>query len=194
MFPLIKKRVPHANLHIFYDFGGVERFAAFSESEPISHHRELGYRSRYIKEAIRRLEGLDVFVHQSVSRERMQDEMATAEILAYPCDPVHYTETFGVTVLEACAAGAIPVLCTADAFGELWGNITPNVPPPFANSKRVFLDLVCKVLSSDEIRESYVNKCSEYAKLFQWNILSNALELNLYSRGDNGLAHVDWLL
>ncbi len=192
VFPKVRARVPHANLHVFYDFGGVDRFASIPDEDQNPNFRELGFRSRYVKEALRRLEGKGVHVHQSVSRERMQREMAEAEVLAYPCDPVHYTETFGVTVLEACASGAVPVICTADAFGELWGDVVPNVPAPFSLHRDEYVDRLCSVLLDPEHRRRYSEACVSHAERFRWSDLASRLEQCLLTRGVSGLPNVEW--
>lgn len=189
-FPKIKKAVPHATLHIFYDFNGVENFARMGNhdnSETGKIFAELGQRARYILDAIRRLKDKGVFAHRSVSRERICSEMASSEVLAYPCDPVHYTETFGVTVLEACASGTVPILCTADAFDELWGSIGDHVPPPYFQHKDAYIEKVIHALTDKEYLKSESQRCVEYAKKFEWPVLAKDLEQCLVTRGDSGL-------
>lgn len=191
-FPKVRKAVPWAELHVCYDFGGVQRFASLDESHPVPHMRELGRRSRYVLEAVRRLDGKGVHVHQSVSRERIVKEMSEAEVLAYPCDPVHYTETFGVTVLEACASGTVPVLCAADAFSELWGGHVPSVPPPFPDRKQEYVDLLVRTLSDDGFRRDSAARCVERARTFSWKDLAAGFEKCLATRGREGLPEVVW--
>jgi len=189
-FPKIKQAVPHATLHIFYNFSGLEGFARLTNATGFM--AELANRSRYMLEAMKRLKDKGVHTYQSVSRQRIQEEMATSEILAYPCDPVRYTEAFGVTVLEACAAGTVPVLCTADAFAELWGGVGLNVPPPFAQYKDEYVEKLIHILKNDKSRRRLAEGCREHAKKFEWSTLTNDLEKCLLTRGEEGLSPVEW--
>jgi len=191
VFPKIKCKVPSANLHIFYNFDGLRRFID-SDGEPGSELAEISRRARYTLEAIRRLDGKGVFVHESVSRERMRSEMASAEVLAYPLDPVRFTETFGVTVLEACASGVVPILCRADAFGELWGPVSACVSPPYKDHKEEFVDKVIQILSDKDMRSRMSRQCVEYAGKFSWAEIAKRLDLTLKSRGAEGLPKVEW--
>lgn len=192
-FPEVRRRIPAAELHIFYDFAGCEAFASRPE-DPNNHlAAELTRRSVYTLDALKRLSGRGVHVHGSASRERMAVEMAAAQVLPYPCDPVHYTETFGVTVLEACASGTVPVICSADAFGELWAPFVPHVPPPFSSNKRAYVDVLCRVLGDRETWEVESGRCERRAAEFGWPRLVLGLEKCLLTRGAEGLPGVDWL-
>lgn len=189
--PAIRRRVPHAELHVFYDFDGIEKFSGVYDRERNPVMRELGMRSRYSAEALRRLEGKGVVAHRSVSRQRMREEMATAEVLAYPCDPVRYTETFGVTVLEAMSAEAVPVICTSDSFGELWSSC-PHVDPPYKDRKKEYEDILVRTLTDVGFRRSQAEIGRAEASRFKWNVLSPSLDACLRSGGSDGLPSVEW--
>jgi len=197
-WPKVVNRVPHANLHIFYDFNGVDVFSKMENcdksTEPGRRFNELGQRSRYTLEALRRMEGKkNVFTHKSVSRARIQQEMSTSEVLAYPLNPIHYTETFGVTVLEACSSGTVPVICSDDCFGELWAPASYSVEAPYYEHKEEFIDKLCSVLSDDKLRDRLSKNAIEYSSKFDWSVLGHLFEETMISKGSLGFPHVEWV-
>lgn len=127
MFPLVRQLVPDATLHIYYRIlEWMERTRDFTD--------QVGMRSRYIAEAFRRLgtKGENgVFLVDAVSNMELADRLQEAALLVYPCEPVIFTEGFSVTILDACAAGCIPVISDADAIGDIYeGNaiVIPGNP------------------------------------------------------------------
>ena len=195
MFPALKRAVPNAELHVFYDFHSINHMAVEYVPGPVyitPVHLELGNRSRYILEGIRRMSGMGVHAHKSVSRDRMEEEMRTSSVLAYPLDAVYFTETFGVVVLEACASGTAPVICTDDAFGELWGSAAECVPPPFKDHRQEFFQKMVRLLTDEPYRAEVSERCVSHAKKFEWSVLASDLERCLKTRGAEGLPRVDW--
>lgn len=123
-WPRIKRAVPHAELRVFYRLqawiDGFKDTAFFPPIEPLRH------RALYIEEALRRMRergGLarwGVTIYDSVSRNRVAKELSEASVLAYPCDTTQWSEGFSCSVLEACAAGTVPVITDCDALGEVY--------------------------------------------------------------------------
>lgn len=197
IWPKIRARVPYATLHIFYNFNGLETFSKMENLDKNNEHNrrcnELGQRSRYTLEALRRMkDGFGINTYKSVSRERIKEEMATSSVLAYPLNPIHYTETFGVTVLEACASGTLPVICNDDCFGELWGPVSDGVPAPYYDHKEEYIEKLVYALTNDDYREKRALECVDHAKKFNWDTLSRQFEQTLLSRGEKGLQKAIW--
>jgi hypothetical protein len=184
IWPNVRAAVPHAELHVFYDIQGLERFAKMGPTD-VPFLQELQRRSIYEIEMMLRLRGHGVFLRNSVSREQMQREMAQAEVLAYPCDPVRFTETFGCTVLEAMSAGCVPVLCFADAFPELWQSRgCPGVEWPYEGHADEY---EAKLVNALRHPQQWAPGLREKAQDFAWPGLVKKLERCIETRGAEGL-------
>jgi glycosyltransferase involved in cell wall biosynthesis len=172
-WPEIKRRVPHAHLRVLYE---LEAWAKNLRDNtwPDPGIQECGQRARYIELALARMKHLDVVAVDSVSRQDMAREMAEAEVLAYPCDTIRFTEGFSVTTLEACAAGAIPVINPVDSLGHIYGEL------PSASGVGAFHDRVCAALDSSHANVRWQNECREIAKKIaarhEWPVLAERLE------------------
>lgn len=186
-WPEIKRRAPHASLRVLYDPSGMRAFSQMPP-QPDGWPEELRRRSVYQLEALDRLRRLDVELVGTVSREQMREELGRAEVLAYPCDPVRYTETFGSTVLEAMAAGCVPVLRLADAFGELWGERCPAVSAG-PGWHPAYVDLLAGVLNSPELLRRDAAECRLAASRYSWERLGAMMDACLRSRGEQGFDH-----
>jgi glycosyltransferase involved in cell wall biosynthesis len=187
IWPHVRAEFPHAELHVFYDPQGLERFAKMGPTD-VPFLNELKRRSIYELEMMVRLKYHGVFFRGSVSREQMRLEMARAEVLAYPCDPVRFTETCGVTVLEAMAAECVPVLCYADSFPELWETRgCPGVPWPY--ERDAYLAKLIEVMRGPE---KYAASIRGRAADFEWATLGKKLELAIASRGVHGLERAEF--
>lgn len=172
-WPEIKRRVPQAHLRVLYE---LETWAKNLRDNafPDPGIQECGQRARYIELALARMKHLDVTAVGSVSRQDMAREMAEAEVLAYPCDTIRFTEGFSVTTLEACAAGAIPVINPVDSLGHLYGEL------PSADGVGRFPDRVCAALDSSHANVRWQQECRDIGKKIaarhEWDVLAEQLE------------------
>jgi glycosyltransferase involved in cell wall biosynthesis len=138
-WPDVRRRVPGATLRVFY------RLAPWLDRAR-GNDDEVGRRARYIEEVLPRLAPLGVEVHDLVPNARMAHELQEAACLAYPCDPVRYTEGFGCSVLDAAAGGCVPVVSGADALPEVHGSAVIGVPGPPQAQRKVWVDSISAVL------------------------------------------------
>jgi len=144
--------------------------------------REQVRRARYIQEALRRLDGYGVELMHSVSRNRIVREMSEAEVLAYPCDTVNWTEGFSVTLMEACAAGAFPVTTDVDALGSIYGGHIPVIRSPVGERLDEFSDVVIKGLTDPQFRDSVVTRARRLADEHKWVDIAARLESLIIER------------
>lgn len=175
-WPRIRREVPHAHLRIFYKIR--PWFAAMEETDELKapFMSEQIRRARYIREALRRLEGHGVELMHSVSRNRMVQEMSEAEVLAYPCDTVNWTEGFSVTLMEACAAGSVPVTTDVDALGSIYGGHIPVIRSPVGERLDEFAGTVAKALKDPGFRDSVKAKAAALADAHRWPDIAVRLE------------------
>lgn len=180
----VKREVPWAELYVYYDPSGMQFWAQHQGGGP--REAELRRRSQYCLAAAERLRGRGVHMRGSASRRAVADTLATSEVLAYPADPVTFTETFGVSVLESMSAGCVPVLCASDALQELWCGPSPHVPWPYPGDAQ-YQRLLLEFLLDKKLREEVAELCRGHALRYRWSPLVTQLEEYLQSGGERGL-------
>jgi predicted protein tyrosine phosphatase/glycosyltransferase involved in cell wall biosynthesis len=173
----VKEAVPHASLRIFYNLnaGNTEQFEP-SSKEWSPDIIELGNRYRYIKEASKRLAPLGIELVGSTSREGIRKEFNEAEVLAFSCDTVAWTEGFSITTLEACAHRACPVITSQDALGSIYGGTVPMVPAPIKHHLEEYTKLVIRALEDAEWRNKVNDSCREFAIQHSWQTIVDRME------------------
>ncbi len=166
-WPRIKAAVPHATLHIYYHLArwlrGFDTTPHYPPIEP------LRYRANYIEECLRRYAakgGMGITVHDSVSRDVIEREMASAEVLGYPCQTTTWSEGFSCTILECCAARACPVITDCDALGAVYADIDPV--PMQGDWVREWSDRVIRALTDAEWREGQNEKARALSEKLTW--------------------------
>lgn len=183
-WPKIKRAVPHATLKVFYRLQQwIDQF--MSEPALSSAHPDIveqRMRAVYINEAMRRLSGSGIEVIGSVSRNQIDNEMAVAEVLAYSCDPVSWTEGFSVTLMESCAARACPVTTAVDALPSVYGGVIPMIETPVKDNIGKFSDLVIRSLTDQKYREETNERVSNFGKFHSWDHVVDMIESEVQSR------------
>jgi len=176
-WPAIKRAVPHATLHIFYRLQpwlrGFDSTPFFPPIEPLRD------RAAYVEECLRRFselpESLGVTLRDSVSRETIEREMAQAECLAYPCSTTTWSEGFSCSTLEACAAGAVPVISDCDALGEVYGSAVLISPRSCIDWVSEWRENVIMVLKSEKDRAELANISKKFAAKHTWKLTTERL-------------------
>jgi glycosyltransferase involved in cell wall biosynthesis len=177
MWPEVRRAVPHATLQIFYHsmqhwFDGIDE----NSRNPCHSNQEHARRAFFCKFAIPHLKDQGVEHIGSVSRIEMARAYSDAMVLAYPCDTISWTEGFGVAVLEGCASGAIPVVSSADAFGEVYGGSCPMVDTPTWDHRQQWADMVIRSLTDEAWRADWVARGRALAAKHAWPVLGERLE------------------
>lgn len=139
-WPGVRQRVPDAELRVFY------RLAPWLQAN-LLNPEEVGRRARYVEMALPRLSTLGVRVMDLVPNTLMATELRSAACLAYPCDPVRYTEGFGCSVLDAAAAGCVPIISAADALPEVHGSAVIGIPGAPQDRRDDWIESIVNVLN-----------------------------------------------
>ena len=117
IFPEIHKATG-AKLTIAYE---LERWLKAAENESHSGHR----RAQKIKMQLAELQATNLPIEMTghLPHRKFVELLGDTKVLAYPCDPISYTESFGLVVYEAMASGCSVILTDADSFPEQYGKL-----------------------------------------------------------------------
>lgn len=149
-WPDVRKQVPDAQLRIYY------RIDPWLENTRDTW-AEIGFRARYVSECIRRLgrngeNGITV-VGPTPNKE-MARELMRAQALIYPCDTVRFTEGFSVSIMDACAAGAPPVITDIDAIGEVYRDAATIIPGRPQSRDPRWIEAIVRAMRDDAWRDA----------------------------------------
>jgi len=175
-WPHILEHVPWARLRVYY-----HSYAHWLEvtenwsTHPEPAKRELARRAGIVKQALERHKDTIEFVG-GVSRQRLAKELSEAEVLLYPADPTVPTETFGVAVIEGCASGALPVISSADCFGEVYGGSCPQVPAPAEQYLDAYVKLAVRAMTDQTWADAWRARARALAERHAWPVLAEKLE------------------
>lgn len=181
-WPKIRRRVPHAELRVFYNFQSWYDNLQNIPHDAGPHLRETAMRASYIRMALDKLAPHGVTHLHSVSRNQMAKEFSEAQVLSYPCDPIRWTEGFSVTTLEACASRTLPVICGADALQDIYGGCAITSATPIRAHLPEFVDNVVKGVTDDKFRTDVTDRCLAFANQYRWDVLADRMERLLLAK------------
>jgi glycosyltransferase involved in cell wall biosynthesis len=122
--------VPSAELHVYYH---VDKFVKMADDVG-STPNEIVWLARTLRDLIRRpIPG--VTIHNAVSRAVLASAQAQTRVMAYPFDPIAFTEGFSTAILEALAAGCRAVVRPDDALHEVYNDTVAWVPARVCDEK-----------------------------------------------------------
>lgn len=117
----IRKHFPESYLHVAY---GIERFVYMNRFA----HGEVGEMAIDIEKLI---DQDGIIYHGRIGQDQLANLHMKCDALLYPCDPMSPTETGCITVIEACAAGNIPVITNADCLESEFSDVSVMVSLPW---------------------------------------------------------------
>jgi glycosyltransferase involved in cell wall biosynthesis len=178
----IKKRVPQAELHLFYGFKNWEHAAQFQPG-----HAEL---IATIKNKIEELKQFGVVYHDRVSQENLAEEFLSAGAWIYP---TWFNETSCISAMEAQAAGLRIVTSNIAALQETVANrgvllngswTTPEYKADFINN--VVSALIAEGDSDRKQLQDYAKQNFSWDSLAQeWNqMFKELIQKNLVNPGN----------
>jgi len=140
-FPLIRERVPDAELHVF---SSMTIYSSIDDSE---------YESTF-----KLADQPGVTSHGVVGKKELASQLAKCKVFAYPNI---FPETGCISILEGLAAGCVPVTSDLGALPEAVGPggiIIPTTP----EYDRQFVDGCVSLLTDDTLRNSYAKAGQDY--------------------------------
>ena len=156
MWPMIKGRWPEAELRVAY---GVERL---TEQVKWMHHKQG-------EMALDVAEGMDqdgVINVGTIGQKELAQIQHESTALLYPCDPIQPTETGCITVIEAMAAGAVPIITDADCLAEEFAEVAMVDRLPFNTES--YLLAIETMLEDPELYRECMEKGRKFAESRQW--------------------------
>jgi len=183
IWPDVRKKVPDAVLRVCY------RFEPWYETfkEDMS---KTGQRARYIHECFRRYgtKGENgVFLMDAVPNKEMARLLRTSAVLPYTCEPMSFTEGFSVSIMDACAAGALPIISDADAIGDIYKGVVHVIPGKPSESREAWVDAIVRAMTFPQWHESVTSRAKTFSKFFERPFVADLWEMlltkNLKKRG-----------
>ena len=178
IFPLVKERVNHATLKIFYRF--------WPWYEVTKNGDDLvGQRARHIRNSLLRLGQNNengVTLVGPVNNRALADVLSNTMVLAYPCLPTQFTEGFSIAILDACAAGCVPVISDVDALPSIYEDVACIVRGNPGKRREVWADEIAYLLTNDRARADTAKKTMAFAAKYSRQEVSKMWERTIMER------------
>lgn len=141
-WPEIRRRLPHATLHVV---GPVEEAACLADIEGVNP--KIRHRASLLRDGLLAAqEAGGVELLGRVSRPVLDNELAEASLFAFPGSVSAPCETFSVSIMECLAIGLPVVMSPVDALEHVYGGAVTMVASPAEDHMPEFIDSVVSVL------------------------------------------------
>jgi len=167
----IRAKVPEANLRIYYRIQPWYDALVADSGQNGSLMRGRADQIWRLLDELGRNSEHGVTVVGPVPPRKMAEELGATKVLAYTCDPVRYTEGFSVTILDACAAGCVPVVAGVDALPEVYWNAAHVIFGNPAERRQAWVDAICLGLTDDGFAAGVRTSAKAHARDFsRWTV------------------------
>jgi glycosyltransferase involved in cell wall biosynthesis/tetratricopeptide (TPR) repeat protein len=183
-WPEVRRRAPHATLHVVSKVADL--MANWGRLEMTgSEEYEIATRVAKGVETAREAGGFKLY--GPMVREALLEELAAAEVFAYPAQPVAPCETFSASVLECCSLGLPVVVVGADALASVWQGAA-DVVEPGDGAMREFVERLVLMLTDKQRRDSFSHAGRARASLYSFDrsaeVLAEIVREGLGSRAE----------
>ena len=173
VFPRIREKAPHANLHVFYGFNNWEK-AIRQRNDPTQ--------LSWMEDIKRALKQPGVTFHGRVGQDRLAQEILTTELWGYP---TFFWETFCITAAEMMAAGVPVVTSDLAALSTTVGDAGILIQgdcrqKPYQDR---FVDECVKMLTIPDHWQQQSMRARQKASLYTWSNLVDGWLDEMESRG-----------
>jgi glycosyltransferase involved in cell wall biosynthesis len=159
IFPLVRARVKNAKLKIYYRFWPWYEVTKFGDDL-------VGQRARSIRNNLLKLgqNGENgVTLVGPINNKKLANVLSSTMVLAYPCLPVQFTEGFSIAILDACAAGCVPVISDVDALPSIYENVACIVTGNPGKKLNEWADKISYLLTNERARTDAAKKAVSFA-------------------------------
>lgn len=163
IFEEVRRHISDVTLKVFYRYDQwVEDNLRYPGSE--GHSRAMEIEAHLAR--VGRSGENGVIMFDSVSNRRMARELLSAKAFAYTCEPLRFTEGFSVSIMDACAAGCVPVISDADALPEIYGEAAHIVKGTPSQRKQEWVETLCRVFADDEFARTVSTRARAFSSNF----------------------------
>ncbi len=159
-WPKFREAIPGCKLRVAY---GVDNF--------VNHSRWSHYEQGEMAIDIERLldqEGIEYL--GKIGQDVLARVHAATDVFTYSCDPCSPTETGAISVIEALAAGDVPVITDADCLPSEFGKVTKVVPLPWYEDD--YIDAVIELLDDEKEYRRLQVAGRKFAEKRDWKLVS----------------------